>query len=465
MRSNRLSLRPRNAAYIRAALATVVILGASQLLAQDFDAAKLEETFNWDLYEQYKAHEVTTLDELAQDFEYQQAHWMPIAPPSTEFFGWTQDANLTVTPFDGAGLPKEFVAGLVPAYRGGVVVYPLTVWEDSKSRARVFYNADGKEIGSVAARQGYNPHWCLFGMYPDLERRAWSVDYVNQLALIYEPSHLLIRYNLILDDDLIKWVLSKSIRTSLRVQAADGKGMMKMDWQGGTATNVQFVDIKKETNGCVTVTLAYPDQYMTTANAAFEIFTCDGAQGLLDSTWSFGVVTNVNPSTNWIAWTNPDSSNSNVDIRFYSAALSNDCDSDGVSDGFEKFIYHTNPTNVDTDLDGMPDGWELAHEFSPGNAADAGEDTDADGLSNLQEFLFGTNPRTADTDQDGLLDGEEVAAGLSPLVNPLTHRLTSLVFSYDGQDRLAAVTSAVFSVSMTYDDAGNIGTLTCWGGE
>lgn len=119
----------------------------------------------------------------------------------------------------------------------------------------------------------------------------------------------------------------------------------------------------------------------------------------------------------------------------------------------------------DGDSDGMPDGWELASGLSPGNPADAAEDPDADGLSNLQEYLFDTGPHSRDTDQDGLPDGEEVAAGLSPLFSPLPHRLTALVFSYDDQDRLGSVTSAVSSISMTYDDAGNISTLSCSKGE
>lgn len=119
----------------------------------------------------------------------------------------------------------------------------------------------------------------------------------------------------------------------------------------------------------------------------------------------------------------------------------------------------------DADGDGMPDGWEIANGLSPGNPADAGEDPDADGLSNLQEYVFETGPHSRDSDQDGLSDGEEVAAGLSPLFSPLPYRMTALVFSYDDQDRLGSITSAVSGISITYDDAGNISTLSCSKGE
>jgi len=48
---------------------------------------------------------------------------------------------------------------------------------------------------------------------------------------------------------------------------------------------------------------------------------------------------------------------------------------------------------ADTDLDGMPDDWELAHGLNPNNPSDAGLDSDGDGFTNLQEYLAGTDPR------------------------------------------------------------------------
>lgn len=79
-----------------------------------------------------------------------------------------------------------------------------------------------------------------------------------------------------------------------------------------------------------------------------------------------------------------------------------DDDGDGLTNGFE--IYDLNlvtmPDVSDTDKDGIDDG---------------DEDSDGDGLMNIDEQKYGTNPLIADSDNDGLEDGDEITANTDPL--------------------------------------------------
>jgi len=51
-------------------------------------------------------------------------------------------------------------------------------------------------------------------------------------------------------------------------------------------------------------------------------------------------------------------------------------------------------TAIDTDHDGMPDAYEIAHGLNPA-VNDAALDADGDGASNLSEYLAGTDPKNA----------------------------------------------------------------------
>ena len=117
----------------------------------------------------------------------------------------------------------------------------------------------------------------------------------------------------------------------------------------------------------------------------------------------------------------------------YSDPTDSDSDGDGLSDGWEKTYGFdpltddsagdldgdglsnlaeqtngTDPTTSDSDGDGLSDSWEVTHGFDPLDPADAQADPDADGLTNLEEHLAGSDPNLSDTDGDGLNDGDEI---------------------------------------------------------
>ena len=67
-----------------------------------------------------------------------------------------------------------------------------------------------------------------------------------------------------------------------------------------------------------------------------------------------------------------------------------DSDNDGLTNEEER-RRGTNPTNADTDGDGLPDGWEVANHLNP-LANDASGDPDGDGFTNLEEYQNFTDP-------------------------------------------------------------------------
>lgn len=87
-----------------------------------------------------------------------------------------------------------------------------------------------------------------------------------------------------------------------------------------------------------------------------------------------------------------------------------DFDNDGLSDGAE-FAAGTNPTLADTDADGLTDSQELLTY----NTDPFEQDTDGDGLSDGDEVnSFNSSPTLTDTDSDGISDPVEVGAGSNP---------------------------------------------------
>ncbi len=102
--------------------------------------------------------------------------------------------------------------------------------------------------------------------------------------------------------------------------------------------------------------------------------------------------------------------NDNNTLKVKSVKKIIDQDGDGVDDEVEKQIG-TDPNNIDSDYDDLPDGEEIyAWKTNP-----LTKDTDKDKLFDYWEVKrYFTDPLNPDTDGDGYLDGEEVLNGYNP---------------------------------------------------
>ena len=101
-----------------------------------------------------------------------------------------------------------------------------------------------------------------------------------------------------------------------------------------------------------------------------------------------------------------------------------DSDGDGYNDYEEVVTYSTDPNDAsdyptDTDLDGMDDDWETTYGLSVGTD-DSADDLDGDSLTNLEEYLAGTDPSDTDTDDDGISDYTEIDSYGTDPTNPDT---------------------------------------------
>lgn len=83
-----------------------------------------------------------------------------------------------------------------------------------------------------------------------------------------------------------------------------------------------------------------------------------------------------------------------------------DTDEDGIPDGYE-YLIGTDANMKDTDNDGFADGYEVFVLCTNPTVFDEDDDYDGDGLGNLEELERGTNPYLKDSDFDGINDNED----------------------------------------------------------
>jgi hypothetical protein len=111
----------------------------------------------------------------------------------------------------------------------------------------------------------------------------------------------------------------------------------------------------------------------------------------------------------------------------------------------------------DSDLDYLPDDWEITH-FGSITAQDANGDFDNDGLNNAFELAAGTNPASIDSDGDGFSDYDELHVGSNPL-DMADNPQTGLSSIYNAAELLFFTEPNKMYQVQTVNELGTVGWL------
>jgi len=304
------------------------------------------------VYECYMKDGFVSIDHLMQHFQNAQVEWMMLVPPGMSYMSFSGGTRYV----EWGNYPKDFNAGLIGVTRGKTIVYPVTVFEDFKTGDYVFVNAEGKEFYSVSAPADYDSSWLARSYFSDLYTSERSQPEIESLECQYDPARVVIQYDLAGEEAILEII--ESLAAAQVVSASNPPMVLKSG--GVSITNIKFTAIEKLTNGSVQVEISYPIGFTN----KLDIFSVDSGLGLLDFWWDLRDTENVSSSTNYITWTDSYATNAIDDIRFYVAAnadlsAATDSDNDNLTWGRETFLYHTSPTNSDTDADGYDDYEEV----------------------------------------------------------------------------------------------------------
>ena len=418
-----------------AALVAVLCLAA---LASDSARIEKPAAVDAEQFANFIENEVFDIQDLAEVAEIQRRFFNRITPPG---FSWLQPMFPPVVPFDATNFDDSFLDDLLGEDKNSVAIYPLSLALDPKTRETLVYNADGKLIATIPA---------------DKTSRTWPED--------ADPARVTLQLELLPAEDVEPYLYTES-----RVEEFIASAAKKSAKVGGPAkrslgaSEFGICNIQKLTNGNMRLTLTngtdaaevYAYTVLHTSSVVVVTWTNEQSNVVTDTNTLW---TPVSPPFNGLesAWecqtTNLILTNgvgvwvdSNISsyarVRFYGVANRTDTDEDGLTDGAEKFVYHTdpdepdtdgdelgdyeevvtyetNPLNPDTDGDGLSDGWETQNNLNPNSAVGvdgANGNPDGDGLSNAEEQDLDTNPQVHD--QVNLLGSTDVTLEYRSIVS------------------------------------------------
>lgn len=137
----------------------------------------------------------------------------------------------------------------------------------------------------------------------------------------------------------------------------------------------------------------------------------------------------------------------------WTATISDDDDFAIANIGQLKQVFSFDPADID--LNGLPDWWETLYGLTGHNAQEIAPGW----ITYLQKYQLGLDPTKIDHDGDGIPDGDEILFGLDPKVNDATLAGSSIAYSYDRTKRLGGATG-ITTVSVSYDAEGNVQSVS-----
>jgi hypothetical protein len=322
------------------------------LLSQAARTEKVSTGVDAGEYAEMMGNEAYDLEDLAEGAEIQRRMFNRMTPPG---YSWLQPMFPSVVPFSADNYSESFLEGLLGVSENSVAIYPLSLVLDPKTRKTLVYNAEGELIATVPAER-------ISHVWPEG----------------YDPARVTLLLDLLPSEDVEPYLYVKE-RILDSLSALTSK--FKSPKSGGYAmkslgsTNFGICDYQKLTNGNMQLTVTNGGTVAeifsyTVLHSASNVVTSNGTNTLwypvsppfngLESEWDCR--TNNLLLTNGVGvWVDSNIS-SNDRVRFYGAAKQSDSDLDGLTDGMELFVYHTDPDDPDTDGDGWSDAEELNEE-------------------------------------------------------------------------------------------------------
>jgi len=257
------------------------------------------------------------------------------------------------------------------------------------AQLKIRYNAD--EVEHIAAAQVYAPGDPLNAVNANVagEIRIAQLYFPEAFSLKSEMPLLEVTFNL------------KSGATSTQFEISDAFFVLSITGEGNRDHSMDFGSLvwksrylgdKELSIDPVTgaVTLFTNPDYESQPIYGFVVTATDDIGNISEQSITLTVIDIT------------DSGEGAIDVSKSSGF--SDSDGDGVENNADRFPYRSE-YSTDSDLDFIPDKWEVKYGLDPNNSSDAGLDHDGDGLSALEEFEAGSIPlKLLDIDGNGAFD-------------------------------------------------------------